>query len=117
MLTGDPFPIVLMHSPILWPLTGLCVDQSCQSPISELLSKSLSARQILLSSQLPQFRKSRRIRPQLPDLVLDGLLLDRGEESGETILEAWEFGKCCRVPYVDVAVVRLNQTPIPPRPS
>ena len=48
MLTGDPFPIVLMHSPILWPLTGLCVDQSCQSPISELLSKSLSARKILL---------------------------------------------------------------------
>ena len=116
-LTGDPFPIVLMHSPILWPLTVLCVDQSCQSPISELLSKSLSARQILLYGQLPQFRKSRRIRPQLPDLVLDGLLLDRGEESGETILEAWEFGKCCRGPYVDVAVVRLNQTPIPPRPS
>ena len=103
MLTGDPFPIVLMHSPILWPLTCLCVDQSCQSPISELLSKSSSAWQILLYSQLSQFRKSRRIRPQLPDLVLDGLLLDRGEESGETILEAWEFGKCCRVPYVDVA--------------
>ena len=55
------------------------------------------------TEKLPQFRKSRRIRPQLPDLVLDGLLLDRGEESGETILEAWEFGKCCRVPYVDVA--------------
>ena len=81
------------------------------------MSKSLSARKILLYSQLPQFRKSRRIRPQLPDLVLDGLLLDRGEESGETILEAWEFGKCCRVPYVDVAVVRLNQTPIPPGPA
>ena len=114
MLTGDPFPIVLLHSPMLWPLTGLCVDQSCQSPISELLPQSLS---VLLYSQLPQFRKSRRIRPQLPDLVLDGLLLDRGEESGETILEAWEFGKYCRVPYVDVAVVRLNQMPIPPRPS
>ena len=62
MLTGDPFPIVLMHSPILWPLTGLClcVDQSCQSPISELLSKSLSARKILLYrkiaavSEIPQ---------------------------------------------------------------
>jgi hypothetical protein len=56
MLTGDPFPIVLMHSPML----GLCVDQSCQSPISELLSKSLSARQILLYrkiaavSEIPQ---------------------------------------------------------------
>lgn len=69
------------------------------------------------TEKLPQFRKSCRIRPQLPDLVLNGLLLDRGEESGETILEAWEFGKCCRVPYVDVAVVRLNQMPIPPRPS
>ena len=37
-----------------------------------------------------------RIRQELPDLVLDGLLLDR-EESGKTILEAWE-GKGCTVP-------------------
>ena len=113
MLTGDPFPIVPMHSPIL----GLCVDSLVRVPCQNYCLSQLSARQILLYSQLPQFRKSRRIRPHLPDLVLDGLLLDRGEESGETILEAWEFGKCCRVPYVDVAVVRLNQTPIPPRPS
>ena len=113
MLTGDPFPIVLMHSPIL----GLCVDSLVRVPFQNYCQSHCQLGKFFCTEKLPQFRKSRRIRPHLPDLVLDGLLLDRGEESGETILEAWEFGKCCRGPYVDVAVVRLNQTPIPPRPS
>ncbi|CAL1129729.1 unnamed protein product, partial [Cladocopium goreaui] len=50
-------------------------------------------------------RYAHRIRPQLPDLVLDGLLLDRGEESGETILEAIFLA----LPYLVLVAVFLQQ--------
>ena len=68
-----------------------------------------------------------RIRQELPDLVLDGLLLDR-EESGKTILEAWdgnvaEFqmtlmltptppqaeAVCLALPYLVLVVIFLQQ--------
>ena len=117
MLTGDPFPIVLMHSPML----GLCVDQSCQSPISELLSKSLSARQILLYRKIAAVSEI----PQDPAPIA-GLgfgWLAAGQRRGVRWdypggLGIWEMLQSSNMLTLQiVAVVRLNQTPIPPRPS